>query len=276
MYLIFIITLWGRRSYSTHLIEEKTEALKVDLWPKAVMASWWQKLINSTRTVPPRRNVGDATGSVARKNAKKVLERFLVFPEQWDFSSLVNPVRRHWHQKKMAIPRKRWQFPEKKEMWCFPAPSATAVDVGGLDSPESSGVRTPPAAWIRVMYIFCYFRFFGQITPLEQSREKGPLAFAGLMFVVGDFTVTAWEACELAVCWGHQFKSHKLAGGSTLTPQCDFLLWNLFSGMKRWEPVRKGVFQHSVRAFRGQMWAKGLPDNTSFNPINNPIKWPLP
>lgn len=68
-----------------------------ELMAQRRMASGWQRVINTKRAVPPGRNVEEVTGSVARKDAEKVLERFLAFPEQWDFSSLVSPVRRHWH-----------------------------------------------------------------------------------------------------------------------------------------------------------------------------------
>lgn len=39
-------------------------------------------MINPIRALPPRRNVKEVVGFVARKKAKQVLERFLAFPEQ--------------------------------------------------------------------------------------------------------------------------------------------------------------------------------------------------
>lgn len=46
------------------------------------MASRRPRVINTMRAVPPGRNEEEVTGSVARKDAKKVWERFLAFPEQ--------------------------------------------------------------------------------------------------------------------------------------------------------------------------------------------------
>lgn len=42
---------------------------------------WWVA-INTKRAVPPGRHAEEVAGSVARKDAKDVLERFLAFPEQ--------------------------------------------------------------------------------------------------------------------------------------------------------------------------------------------------
>ena len=195
------------------------------------MASRWQKVIN-TRTVPPRRSVEKVIGSVARKNAKKVLERFLAFPEQWDFSSLVNLVSRHWHQ--------RWEKDgkSKKRRKCDASPSLHHGYGCARDLPaqRASSIWIPSASWILAMYIFCYFRFFGQITLLEQSRKKRPSAFVTLCLRL---VILQWLTGRLVI-W--QFAGTPVC----ITQSCQWLGTHTSVGFLDSEPLcsgRKGESQ---------------------------------
>lgn len=214
-------------------------------------ASRWQKVIN-TRTVPPRRSVEKVIGSVARKDAKKVLERFLAFPEQWDFSSLVNPVRRHWHQ--------RWEKDgkSKKRRKCDASPSLHHGYGCARDLPAQTASSTwiPSASWILTMYVFCYFRFFGQITPLEQSRKKRPLASVTLclwlvilQWLPGRLVI--WQFAGTPVCITQSCR------GSALTPQWGFLIRNHRAQVGKEGASKKEVFQPSFDMWvTSDMWVR--------------------
>lgn len=96
--------------------------------------------------------------------------------------------------------RKRWQIPGKKKVWCSPSP-AVAVDVSG------SCRHAELLAW-ECHLLFQYLLWIFSVTSdaLDRSHylskaERRDLGICGLLFVPGDFTVTAWEDCVLAVCW---------------------------------------------------------------------------
>lgn len=138
----------------------------------------------------------EVTVSVARKNAKKVLERFRAFPEQWDFSSLVNPVRRHWHWRR----EKDGKSQERRKCDASPPPPWLWM-CGGAAGMESFWHRNAICCLSTCYGYFLWFQmlWIGHTAWAKQREET--LGICGLLFVPGDLTVTAWEAYVLAVCW---------------------------------------------------------------------------
>lgn len=166
------------------------------------MASRWQKVINILRALPFRRNVEEVTGSVARKNAKKVLERFLPFSEQRDFSSLINPVRRHWYQ--------RWEeegkFEKRRKCDAFTFPLHRQLWLSDLTALSASSNCCFNTCYICFLWLPIIWTDHTGWT----KQRKETLGWHVLLFVVGDFTVTVREAhgvlydCLL----GYQLESH--------------------------------------------------------------------
>ena len=154
----------------------------------------------------------EVTGSVARKNAKKVLERFQVFPEQWDFSSLVNPVRRHWHQR-----REKDGKSQRRRKCDAPPPPPW---LGMCERPAGTDSVWPRNAICCLNTCCGYFLWFQMLWTdhtawAKQRRDPWHL---WPLFVPGDLTVTAWEARVLAVCWDTSLHHrHLLAAHSHLS-----------------------------------------------------------
>lgn len=226
-------------------------------------ASMWKKVINTRRAVPPGRAMEEVTRSVARKNTKQVWERFLPFPAQWDFSSLVNPVRRHWHWK--------WEEDGNSERrgTCDASPFLPH-DCERLGSTQSSSV------WLHLgcnTCCICFPQFpvlWTDHTGWAKQREK-TFGTQGLITVVGDFAVTARETHKprSGSLLGRQLESHNFLAARL--SHLSVVLWTSFQVRKEGASSKKKKKMHSVSNFQG-------PDirlKASFNPTIIPLRWPL-
>lgn len=159
----------------------------------------------------------------------------------------------------MAIPREEGNVT---------LPLSFLHDCERLGSTQSSSVWLRLAVTLAVC-LFYTFQFFGQITVVEPSREKGPLACMALWLWLGGFAVTAQKTHKprFGSLLGRQLESHQLlaARHSHLSAG----LWTSFQVQKEGASSKKKM--HSVSNFHG-------PDTRLrdvFQSYNNSLRWPL-